>query len=61
MYDGWMPFHVLFNNISVKSGRRADDNERMCAMEPNIRLKRSLPQVGLEPTTAGSVGQHLTH
>ena len=62
MMDGWMtPFHVLFNSISVKSGRRADDNERMCAMEPNIPLKRSLPQVGLKPMTARSVGQHLTH
>ena len=41
--DGWMDdlqFYVHFNNISVISGRRADDNERLCAMEPRLRLRR---------------------
>ena len=34
--DGWMvdlQFYVLFNSISVISGRCLDDNERLCAME----------------------------
>ena len=30
-----LPFYVLFNSISVKSGQWMDDNERLCAlMEP---------------------------
>ena len=39
-------FYVLFNSISVISGRWAGDNERLCAMEPRLRLKRSSPQAG---------------
>ena len=41
--DGWMDglrLYVLFNIISVISGRSADDNERLCAMEPCLRLRR---------------------
>ena len=41
--DGWMDdlrFYVLFNSVSVISGRWADDNERLCAMEPRLRLRR---------------------
>ena len=30
-------------------------------MEPRLQLKRSLPQAGLEPGTAESVGQHLAY
>ena len=40
---GWMDdlqFYVLFNSISVISGRWADDNERLCAMEPRLRVRR---------------------
>ena len=33
-------FYVLFNSISVISGRWADDNERLCAMGPRLRLRR---------------------
>ena len=33
-------FYVLFNSISVISGRRTGDNERLCAMERRLRLKR---------------------
>ena len=33
----------------------------MCAMELRLRLKRSPPQAGIEPGTARSVGQRLTH
>ena len=31
---------VLFNSISVVSGRWADDNEKLCAMEPCLQLTR---------------------
>ena len=45
MHDVDLRFFVLFNSISVISGRLADDNERLFTMEP--RPKRS----GLEPGT----------
>ena len=32
-------FYVLFNGISVISGRWADDNERLCVMEPRLHLR----------------------
>ena len=54
-------FNVLFNSISVISGRWEVDNERLCAMELRLRLKRSSPQGGLELLTARSVGERLTH
>ena len=41
--DGWgdyLRFYVLFNSISVISGRWTDDNERLCAMEHHLRLRR---------------------
>ena len=42
--DGWMEddlrFYVLFNSISVIPGGWADDNERLCAMESRLRLRR---------------------
>ena len=41
--DGWMDdlrFYVLLNSISVISGRWLDDNERPCAMELRLRLRR---------------------
>ena len=41
--DGWMDdlrFYVLFNSISVISGRCLDDNERLCAMELRLRMRR---------------------
>ena len=39
---GWMTcdFTSFFNSISVISGRCADNNERLCAMEPHLRLRR---------------------
>ena len=40
---GWMDdlrFYDLFNSISVISGRCLDDNERPCAMELHLRLKK---------------------
>ena len=41
--NGWMDdlrFYVLFNSISVISGRCLDDNERLCAMELCLWLRR---------------------
>ena len=35
-------FYALFNSISVMSGSQADDNERLCAMEPHLLLNRSV-------------------
>ena len=43
MKHGWiddLQFYVLFNSISVISGRYSDDNERLCAMEHRLRLRR---------------------
>ena len=53
--------YVLFNSSSVISRRWAGDNERLCATEPSLGLKRSLTQAGLKPGTARSVGQCLTY
>ena len=50
--DEWMDdlrFYVLFNNISVISGRWADDNKRFCAMEPCLRLRRFRLERGSNP------------
>ena len=33
-------FNVLFNSVSIISGRRTDDNERLYAIEPRLRLRR---------------------
>ena len=47
MTDGRMDdlrFYVLSNSISVISGRCLDDNERLCAMELRLRLKRFHPE-----------------
>ena len=40
--DGWMTcdFTLFLNSISVISGRCSDDNERLCAMELRLRLRR---------------------
>ena len=54
MGDLW--FDVLFNSISVIQGQCAGDNERLCAVDPILLLKRSLPQAGLKPRTTRSVG-----
>ena len=41
--DGWMlddlRFYVLFNSISVISGRCLDNNETLCAMELRLRMR----------------------
>ena len=38
--------YVLFNSISVISGRWPDDNERLCAMELVFMVEKVLPQAG---------------
>ena len=35
-----LQFYDLFNSMSVISGRREDDNERLFAVETRLRLKR---------------------
>ena len=37
------------------------DNERLCAMEPHLCLKRSPPKVRLKAGPTRSAGQHLTY
>ena len=54
-------FHILSNSISIISGRWTADNERLCAMEPRLRMKEFPPPAGLELETARSAGQHLTY
>ena len=40
--EGWndLQVNVLSNSISVTSGRCLDDNERLCAMELRLLLRR---------------------
>ena len=52
--DGWMDDLRFFNSVSVISGRWADDNERLCAMEPRSRLTRFRLEVG---SNAGPLDQ----
>ena len=50
-------FWVPFKSVSVISGMWVGDNERLCAMEPRVRLKRSSTHAGFEPGIARSAGQ----
>ena len=62
--DRWMDdllVYILSNSISVISGQWADDNERLCATEPHLRLERSPPHIGFEPGMARSVDHLLTY
>ena len=62
--DGWtddLSFNVFFNSISVISRPYDGDNEMQCAMESLLWLEKFSPRVELEPRTARSVGQRLTH
>ena len=55
-YNGWvngLQFHVLFNSISDISWQWEGDNDMLSATEPELWLKKILPQVGIEPGTAG--------
>ena len=43
----WMDdlrFYVLFNSVSVISGRWEVDNERLCGMELRLHLRRIRPE-----------------
>ena len=63
MRDEWMDdmrFYVLFNSVSVISGRCMDDNERLCAMELRLRLRRYTSSEDRTRFTR-SIGQRLTH
>ena len=54
---GWLhdlQSHVLFNSISVISGR-------LCAMEPHLWLNRVLPQAEIKVRTIRLAVQMLTH
>ena len=53
-------FYILFNRISVISGQWVGDNERLSDVEPDLQLKRSPPEAGLEPGTIRSTGQPVT-
>ena len=49
--DGWMNdlrFYILFNSVSVISGRWEVDNERLCAMELHLWLRRFRPRARIE-------------
>ena len=46
-----LQIYILLNSISVISRHWAGVNEKLCAMEPHLQLKRALPMVGLEPRT----------
>ena len=48
-------FYVFFSSVSTVSGRWTDDYERLCEMEPRLKLKKSPPQTGIEPGTDRSV------
>ena len=59
----WMDdleFLMLSYSILVISGRWVGDNEKLCAMEPLLGLKRFPPPGGLKPGTTRSVGQRIT-
>ena len=49
----------FFNSISVISGQWADDNERLCTMEPCLQLRRFCFEQGLNSGTVKSVGSAL--
>ena len=49
-------FYVIFNSISVISGRWLADNERICAIEPLLRSIRFPSQARLDSGIARSVG-----
>ena len=42
-------FYVLFNSMSVISGRCSDDNERLCAMEFSVEKISARVRIELGP------------
>ena len=62
--NGWMgvlQFYVLFNSVTVISGRWEVGNESLCAVELRLRLRRFRLERGSNSGTASSVGQRLTN
>ena len=53
----FISFSTVFQSYQDDRGA----NERLCAIEPCLQLKRSESQVGLKPNTARSVQQRLTY
>ena len=51
----YLRIYILFHSILLQSGRCADDDERLCALEPRLQFKMSPPPAGLDP------GQRLTY
>ena len=47
--------------VYVCWGGGGGDNEKLCALEPLLLLKRFLPEADLEPRTTRSTGQCLIH
>ena len=60
--DRWMTcnLYIILNSILVLSWQWDGDNERLCAMEPCLHIKRFLP-LGIKLGTARSAGQPLIH
>ena len=54
-----LPLYVLLNSISVISGQSECDNERLCATEPCLQLKKNLPP--MRTKLARPAGQCLTN
>ena len=64
--NGWMTWKftsfstvIQFSTIIQSYQDDEQDNERLCATEPRLWLKRSQPQARLKPGTARSVGKCL--
>ena len=53
----YLHFYVPLNSISVILGLWIDDNERLYAMKPRLRLNRFPPPASLEPGTARPPGE----
>ena len=51
-----LQIYINFNSVSVISGLEGSDNERLCAMEPRLRLKSFSPPSRIEPGTSRSAG-----
>ena len=52
----YLQIYINFNSVSVISGLEGSDNERLCAMEPRLRLKCFSPPSRIEPGTSRSAG-----
>ena len=55
-----LQFYILCNSSSVISGHWEGDNERLCALEPHLPLKRFL-SMEIDLRNVRSADQLLTH